>query len=56
MHAIEIKENETGLFDVLVNGFSYRIHRNMTKEKAAECAQEIKDKFRAMKQRARIAA
>lgn len=54
MHTITIQQNGTGTFDVLINDFSYRIHRNLTAEKAAERASDIKAEFAAMKQRATI--
>lgn len=54
MHIITIKQNDAGKLDVLINSFSYRIHRNMTEEQAAERAADIKAEFRAMKQRAVI--
>ncbi len=54
MHTITIQKNGAGKFDVLINGFGYRIHRNLTAERAAERASEIKVDFVAMKQRATI--
>lgn len=54
MHIITIKQNDAGKFDVLINGFSYRIHRNLGSGEAAERASEIKGEFVAMKQRAII--
>ena len=54
MHVITIKQNAAGLFDVLVNGFSYRIHRNMVEQAARERAADIKAEFQKMKQRAVI--
>jgi len=54
MHTITIQQNDTGTFDVLINGFSYRIHRNLTAEKATGRASDIKAEFAAMKQRATI--
>ena len=54
MHTITIQQNGAGKFDVLINGFGYRIRRNLTAEKAAERASDIKAEFVAMKQRATI--
>ena len=54
MHTITIQQNGAGKFDVLINGFSYRIHRNLTAEKATERESDIKAEFVAMKQRATI--
>jgi len=54
MHTITIRENEVGKFDVLLNGFSYRIHRNMNDDEALKRAIEIKNEFAALKQRSII--
>lgn len=54
MHIITVKQNDAGKFDVLINGVSYRIHRNLGADIAAERASEIKNEFMAMKQRAVI--
>ena len=54
MHIIEIKENEFGTFDVLLNGCSYRVDRGLSREKAIERAQDAKAHFIQMGHRARI--
>lgn len=54
VHTIAIKQNDASKFDVLINGFSYRVHRNLDSETAADRACEIKAEFLAMKQRAVI--
>lgn len=54
MHTITLKQNDTGTYDVLINGFSYRIHRYMNKDKAMKRAVEIKNEFTALKQRSVI--
>ena len=55
MHTITIRPNDAGTFDVLINGFSYRIHRNLSEESARIRAAEIAASFRAQGGRARIA-
>ena len=54
MHIITIKEHDTGLFDVLLNGHSYRIHRGLSESAAIERADLMKEQFRTMRQRAVI--
>ena len=54
MHAITIRKNDAGKFDVLLNGFSYRIHRDMNDDEALKRAIEIKNEFAALKQRSII--
>lgn len=54
MHTITIKETVSGLFDVLTNGFSYRIHRAMDEQAAKKRAKELKDEFRKIGQKAVI--
>ena len=54
MHTITIQQNGAGKFDVLINGFSYRIHRNLTAEKAAEQVSDIKAELMSMNQRVTI--
>lgn len=41
-YRIEIKPNGTGAFDVISDGTSYRIHRNLPESKADTVAAEIK--------------
>lgn len=41
-YKIEIKPNDGGSFDVISDGTSYRIHRNLTESKAKTVAVEIK--------------
>ena len=52
MHTITIKETVSGLYDVLTNGFSYRIHRAMDEQAAKKRAKELKDEFRKIGQKA----
>ncbi|MGK9452503.1 hypothetical protein ACSSZE_14795 [Acidithiobacillus caldus] len=54
MHIIEIKQNDVGNFDVLINDFSFRIHRNLTIEKAKKRALEIKSELVKLGERAII--
>lgn len=54
MNTITIIANEVGTFDVLMNGFSYRIHRGLSEEGARIRAAEIAESFRSQGQRARI--
>lgn len=54
MHTIAIGKNDAGKFDVLLNGFSYRIHRDMNDDVALKRAIEIKNEFAALKQRSII--
>lgn len=51
MHTITIQPNDAGTFDVLINGFSYRIHRNLSEESARIRAAEIAQSFRDQGQR-----
>lgn len=54
MHKITIIANDAGTYDVLMNGFSYRIHRNLSEEGAQVRAAEIILSFREQGQRARM--
>ena len=54
MHIITIQQTHCGSFNVLLNGHSYRIHRNLSKRRAEEIAAEAQSQFRAMRQRSRI--
>jgi len=54
MHIITIQEGDAGRFNVLLNGFSYRIHRNLTETRAVEVADEACRQFRTMRQRSVI--
>lgn len=54
MHTITIRKNDAGKFDVLLNGFRYRIHRDMNDDEALKRAIEIKNEFAALKQRSII--
>lgn len=51
MYTITIMKNEAGKFDVLIDGFSYRIHRDMDEDEALKRAIKIKNEFAALKQR-----
>lgn len=54
MHIITIKKGDAGFFNVLLNGFSYRIHRNLTEARAVEVADEAHRQFRTLRQRSVI--
>ncbi len=56
MHTVTIKQNDTGAFDVLLNGHSYKIHRNLSAEKAREVAADAAAQFKAMRQRCVVEA
>ncbi len=49
MHTITIRRNDAGKFDVLLNDFSYRIHRDMNDDEALKRAIEIKNEFAGMR-------
>ena len=51
MHIITIEKGAAGKFNVLLNGHSYRIHRNLPENRAAEVAEDARQQFSAMKQR-----
>ena len=51
---IEIKTNDFGQFDVLINGVSYKIHRNLSADDANKRAAEIKAEFTKMHQKSGI--
>ena len=51
MHIITIEKSSDGCFNVLPNGHSYRIHRNLPENRAAEVAEDARRQFCAMKQR-----
>lgn len=51
MHIITIEKGVSGRFNVLLNGHSYRIHRNLPEERALEVAEDARRQFSAMKQR-----
>lgn len=55
MHIITIEKASAGHFNVLLNGYSYRIHRNLPEDRAVEVAEDARRQFRAMKQRSVIA-
>ena len=54
MHAITIQKGNAGRFNVLLNGFSYRIHRNLTEEQAIKVASEAQHEFKKLRQRSVI--
>jgi len=55
MHDITFKRRDNGEIDVLINGFSYRIHRGMASESAAnQRADEIKREFCKIGEHARV--
>lgn len=51
MHIITIEKAAAGRFNVLLNGHSYRIHRNLPENRAIEVAEDARQQFSAMKQR-----
>ncbi len=51
MHIITIEKTAAGLFNVLLNGHSYRIHRSLPENRAIEVAEDARQQFSAMKQR-----
>lgn len=53
MRTIEIKEVIEGVFDVLINGVSYAIHRRFDAKNATKRAAEIKASFNRQGQRSR---
>ena len=54
MHIITIEKGASGCFNVLLNGHSYRIHRNLSEDQAVEVAEDAHRQFCAMKQRSVI--
>jgi hypothetical protein len=54
MHTIEIFESADGVFEVLINGVGYAIHRGLDAEGAQKRAAEIKASFKRQGQRSRI--
>lgn len=54
MHHITTRPVGQGVYDVLINGHSYRIHRGLDEQQAAQRAHEIRSEFRRIGQRAYI--
>lgn len=54
MHIITITQNSAGLFDVLLNGVSYRIHRNLSERDARIRAADVMRSFQQQGHRAVI--
>lgn len=54
MHIITIEKGAAGKFNVLLNGHSYRIHRNLSENRVVEVAEDARRQFCAMKQRSVI--
>lgn len=54
MHRIEIFESADGVFDVLINGVGYAIHRGFDAKGAQKRAVEIKASFKRQGQRSSI--
>ena len=54
MHTIEIRQVANHVFDVLINDFSYRIHRSFAFNSAVRRANEIKKAFSKMGERSII--
>ena len=54
IHTVTIRKNDIGMFDVLINGISYRIHRCMSADDALKTALDIKKEFNALNERSKI--
>lgn len=54
MNTITVRKNDVGKFDVLINDFSYRVHRNLNEDDALKRAIELKNEFAKLKQRSII--
>lgn len=54
MHQIIIIENGSGSFNILLNGFSYRVYRNLNEYEAIKLASEIQQSFGKLHQKSCI--
>jgi hypothetical protein len=54
MHKIEIVEAQEGLYNVLINGFAYKLHKGLDADTAEARAIALRNSYRSIGEKARI--